>query len=367
MPVLIVCDGFRIGGIERLTLDQAYELSCQEISCQIIILSEKLPPHLDSFAKNEKKLINKYKIKISYFGGSRVSQLLKLYRILKNETSTSIISHSLRGSVLLWIIRIRLRKKLKIITTIHQLPTLSAPIQRTKRMFYSQFCDELYIFSLIAYNDWKYRMHKNLFLKLISTHRKLSVCRNGVFLPRLNIINDEVSKSLGSPTRIIYIGRLTKWKGLEKFLEIAQLEEFKKLKILVITSTKPDISLIQNSKSLGKRVEFIVGKSISEIKFSEGDVHLYPVSLGEKGKFVEGVSINVLEMACLGIPSLISMGGSKTWPELLDLGLIYEVDWNSTEGLLKLLNSENLNPSKVNIKKARTLIDIKNNLNLLLK
>jgi hypothetical protein len=71
-------------------------------------------------------------------------------------------------------------------------------------------------------------------------------------------------------------------------------------------------------------------------------------------------------MACLGIPSLVTIGGSNTWPELLDLGIVKEVDWSNlsevADCIIKLSTSRDVN--KIN--ECLGLIDIRNNINTIL-
>ena len=363
MKVLIVCDSLRIGGIERLVLDQAYELSVQGIFCKIIVLNE--PPHTgqDSFVKNERDLIENLKINITYIKGPRINQFVNLSKILNQVQFDFILAHSLRGGVLCWFLKNLLGIKTKIVTIIHQLPTLSAPLQRGRRMFYSQFCDELLIFSSSAKDDWNYQKQRNIIFKIIAQKKHISLCRNGVFLTRLNLIKPDSKNLYKGVKRLVFIGRLTKWKGIETFLEIAKMRELKNTKILLITPTSPDFYLDSLDESFRKRIQSIVGKPISEIEFRKGDLHVYPVSY-ENNAFTEGIGIGVLEMACLGIPSLVTKNGCRTWPELQNLGLVYEVDWSKVNTIVSTINKISIKPR--NISKARLVIDIKNNLNQIL-
>ena len=363
MRVLIVCDSLRIGGIERLVLDQAYELSTQGIFCRIVVLNEMPNTGQDSFVKNERDLIEDLKIDITYIKGSRIHQFANLLKILNQLQFEYVFAHSLRGGVLCWILKNIFGIKIKIITTIHQLPTLSAPFQRGRRMFYSQFCDKLLIFSSSAKDDWNHQKQRNILFKIIAQKKHISLCRNGVFLSRLNLIEPDSKNLYKEVKRLVFIGRLTKWKGMETFLEIAKMKALKDTEILLITPTSPEIQLESLDRSFQKRIKSIVGKSISEIEFKKGDLHIYPASYGSNA-FTEGISINVLEMACLGIPSLVTKNGCTTWPELKNLGLVYEVDWSKTDTIISVINKISIKPK--NVTKARLVINVKNNLNQIL-
>lgn len=72
-------------------------------------------------------------------------------------------------------------------------------------------------------------------------------------------------------------------------------------------------------------------------------------------------------MACLGIPSLITQGGSVTWPELVEMGFLYEVDWSDSKSLGSALKkAKSFLPNEDSIHRAKQLISIENNLELFL-
>jgi len=368
MPqILIICDDFRIGGIQRIALDQAYELNRRGISSEILVLSADPGLSTASFQKSEKELIKTLDVEITYLSGSRTQQCISLNKLLKKENYEYILGHSLRGSVLIWLLKFFMNYKPTIITTIHQLPSLSAPVQRVRRIFYSQFSDKLFIFSAIAKKDWNYRRKSNPFIRLISSRRKIELCRNGVYLPRLPFPEGNFNSQDKILKRFVFIGRLTAWKGLGTFLDLAQMPQFKNIKILLVTPSDPKEYLANLEKDLAGRIICEVGKSISQIDFCTGDLHLYPASPGANSRFTEGVSINVLEMACLGVPSLITKGGAETWPELVDLGMITEVDWSNLEAVAKIIEQDFTRPSITAIEQSRAIIDVGKNIDFLLR
>jgi len=367
--ILIICDDFQIGGIQRLALDQAYELNCRGLSSQILVLSAKPNSSTASFEKSEKDLIENLAIQITYLPGSRTRQFVVLKKLLSNEKFNYVLGHSLRGTVLIWFIRLFINNNFTIITTIHQLPSMSAPIQRIRRYIYSQFSDKLYIYSAAAKMDWNFLRERNIFIRLISSRRKIQLCRNGVYLPRLTSRDSNFKSNSITLKRFVFIGRLTAWKGLKTFLDIAQMPQFKNIEILLVTPTEPKELLNNVEKNLIDRIFCEVGKSLSQIKFYEGDLHIYPANPNstESQVFVEGVSINVLEMACLGVPSLITKGGADTWPELVDFGIITEADWGNLSEVAKIIERASIVPSSKVIEQCRTVIDVGRNLDFLLR
>ena len=358
-----------MGGIQRLALDQAYELNRRRESCQILVLGVMPDSLTSSFEKSEKELIESLGIQITYLPGSRIRQYINLRKLLVEEKYNYVFGHSLRGTVLTWLIRLVIKSNLTIITTIHQLPSMSNKIQRVRRMAYSQFSDKLYIYSAVAKKDWDLQRNRNPFIRLISIRKKIELCRNGVFIPRLSLKEINFESQSRTIKRFVFIGRLTAWKGLKTFLDIAQLPQFKNIEILLVTPTDPREFLINVDKNLIDRISCEVGKSLSQINFYTGDLHIYPVNPTaiDSEFFVEGVSINVLEMACLGVPSLITKGGSDTWPELVDFGIISEVDWSNLSAVAKIIDRDiTVPPAKV-IELCRSLLDIGRNLDFLLR
>jgi len=362
MRVLIICDSFGIGGIQRLALDQSYHLNKSNKPSEIVILSGTPRNGTATFQDNEKDLITKLSIKIKFLPGSRKKQFIELYKIINNGNFDYVIAHSLRGAVFVKLFRFRIKKKYKIVATINQLPILSAPLQRAKRFFYSQFTDKLYIFSAAAKRDWQNNKKKNVLFRILLSKKDVELVRLGVYLPRIpvkDIVKDVYSNT---PKRLVFIGRLTAWKGLQTFLDLAQQPRLNLYEILIVTPTDPKPYLLNFDDDFKKRITCIIGKSISQIDFNRGDLHIYPANYGKNSEFIEGVSINVMEMACLGVPSFITKGGAETWPELIELGIVAEVDWNQLSSVADFLENYSINFQNNKLQEIRNLLNIENNL-----
>jgi glycosyltransferase involved in cell wall biosynthesis len=214
-------------------------------------------------------------------------------------------------------------------------------------MFYS-----LFIFSSAALADWISERKENYISRMITIRREPKLCRNGVYLPRL-ILGQSKYNSEWAPKRLVFIGRLTEWKGFNIFLTLIKSEELKKFEILIVVPSDPSIEI-------RSRITFTISKSISEIEFKSGDIHIYPVI--NSSSYVESISINVLEMAALGIPSLVTINGSGTWPELVTNGLVIEVDWSNLEMVSSLITKMKFYLPRDKVLKTRELLDVKNNL-----
>jgi len=362
MKIALLVDDLRIGGIQRLCLDQAYYLSDIGIDCEIWVYS-KFDEDLESLENQEVDLISSKLIKIIHLSGRRREQGIETIKLLRVGSFDNIIAHSLRGSVISYLARPLIFKKYKILLTIHQLPSLSNFTQKFKRMFYSQFTDKLFIYSLAALNDWEKARRESLILRIISWKKTPVLCRNGVYLNRLPILRPRVSPN-SEVKRLIFLGRLTSWKGLEVFLRMSKINDLDDLKFLIISPTSPQKIISEVSNIDFEKFEQIIGKSLTNIELCHSDLHIFPVN--HQNEFIESVSINVLEMSVLGIFSLVTKGGMYTWPELIELGIVKEVDWNNNaEIVTEIFRLKGIKQSET-ILKIRELISIENNIKKLL-
>lgn len=364
-------ENLQLGGYQRLALDQAYCFSKMGHSVSIVSMSEN-DPIRDNFEKLEADLINKYRIKIDHCGGGRISQLNKIRKTINQSSSRQpIIVHSLRASVIIYVIRILFGRDFLILTTIHQLPSLSAPLQRLKRYFYAQFCDYLFAYSASVKLDWDSRLSNLPFLQKILFSKKIIVLRNGIFLDRLpESARDSVSNlNQIYPNRVVYLGRVTSWKGLSKFYSCVSLPELSKSKILMMIPSinSGNIEELMEPTAFA-RTTIVSGKTILGYSPSRLDIHFYPVEYPRNAKYIESISLNCLEMACLGVRSFVSVGGLSTWPDLADSGIFVEIDWNQLDDQLgpKLNSSkEPVGDDEINV--IRGKIDIQNQIDSYLK
>ena len=364
MKIYIVVENLQLGGYQRLALDQSYSFSKLGYSVSIISMSASDPLD-DNFERLEVDLITKYKISIQHCGGGRFRQLIGILKLIdQSDAKQPIIVHSMRASVLIYLIKLLFRRNYQILTTIHQLPSLSAPLQRLKRFIYAQFCDHLFAYSVSVKLDWESRLKGFGVARFLIFSKEINVLRNGIFLDRLpkrekNLVNDTNSIY---PRRVIYLGRVTAWKGLSNFYSCVLLPELSKCKILMMI---PSVNL-GNVKELMEpsayaRTTIVSGKTIVAYKPDPLDIHIYPVEYPRNGKYIESISLNCLEMACLGVRSFVSAGGLGTWPDLADSGIFVEVDWSKINYEIgsRLDSSKDL-LSDEKIGKIRAKVDIQN-------
>jgi glycosyltransferase involved in cell wall biosynthesis len=355
---LIIVDNLRIGGIQRLALDQAYGLSEMGIQTTIYILDGLPSSSEPTFIHNEASRIRKFKIELLGSQKSRFQHFLFLRRLLKNQGLLEVIlSHSLKGTVLLFLVEKITGRKSQTITTIHQLPTLSAPIQRFRRFIYAQTTWKLLAYSEAVRMDWNQRVSRNLFSRIFLGATKIEFLRNGIYLNRLPIRDEKMLLNL--KPRLIYLGRNTAWKGIDTFLDIARFEALENFDILFMLPSQSDLDLSSFDVAFRRRITVVEGKAIDSLVPRLGDVHIYPANYGPKSRFVESVSLNCLEMACLGIPTLLTENGLGSWNDLRGTNIFHQVNWANhldvTHAILEV-SQHNFDSSEIEFLRSKITI-----------
>jgi len=351
----IFVDNLKIGGYQRLSLDQAYALSDLKYSVTIIVLSPRLEW---TAAIIEKKELDLKKIELLESKSSRIALFQFISKNLPlSSADCLVISHSLRSTLVLRSINVLFRSKFTINTTLHQLPKLSHLSQRIKRLIYAQFTDNLYCFSKAAEMGW-YTQFGNTFEGVLFKYSKrIQTLRNGIYLDRLPA-RQPVNKGESRP-RIIYLGRLSFWKGLETIKKLAKSEELSEFDFVLMVPAISPKDLHELNKILGSRLNVIEGKSVASLKSQDGDVHIYPANYGSEVELIESISLNCLEMCAIGIPSIVTLGGLATWPELAETGLVQEVDWSKiNEVAIAIRLSQSFTISPTVLTSVRKLVDI---------
>ncbi len=363
----MVLDNFRVGGIERLALDQLFALSDMGISSVAYYRQEKATKHNPNFLELEAERIAQKGIQINAMPEGDFAQLRVLIHLLINNNFSIVINHSVGASVTLRLAKIFSRNRVTVKTFIHQLPTLSAPMQRLKRFLYALTSDELFGYSDAVVQDWNDRLDRNLLFRKLLGWKRPSVLRNGIYLnrlPKLQTPSLEGSKQV----RMVFIGRGVAWKNKEFIItSLRSMAKSQVRALLVLPSIEPEAKETLTAE-FGELIEFEIGKKIEDVIFTRNDINIYPVNYGPKAQFIESISLNCLEMACLGIPSLVTKGGCRTWPDLELAGVIKEVDWNQSKSFEIAMHSASQEKfESVRLNEFRSIISINNNLKEILQ
>lgn len=360
MRILIVIDHLRIGGAERVALDQAYELSDQDHEVSIVLLNPEAHKDNPNYLALELSILTAKNILLIHVEGGRFLQMKSAVKTLLSEKPELIIMHSLRGAVIFHSARRLIFHKVTMTVTIHQLPELSAPLQRYKRFLYAQTADWLTCCSPAMLDQWNFFTQRRRLLKLILS-RKIELLPNGVYLNRLTKYSENKNdlKTSAEPTnRLISLGRNVEWKKPDILIRtVAEIQSIgMPFELLIMRPSRNlDFEYLLRQK-FGKSVSFLYGRSASELTPRSGDIHLYPTKSG----LLSQSSINVLEMSALGIPTLVSGQGGFCWPELVALGLLIEVDWEDKNSFIAAIRQIN-KQKHFDIDRARDLVNIKKN------
>lgn len=334
--ITLVTDNLNIGGVQRLVLDQAYYFSELGFACEIISLNEIRIN--SSILEVDKDFFASSKITIHEVTKSNWEKLKFFISMLKEKKSALVLSHSGRGLLYLAITRRVLGLNFKLIGFMHQLPLMSSKTQNIKRAIYFTFADEVHAVSNQFKLEYDELRAKSLFYKIIF-RSDIVFNRIGLYLPRL--INSNLKSRLFEKERpLIFLGRLTKWKGFDLFCRLVT-EKFNEFPVIIFTSPdyfdeKNHLEFLSSSRRI-----VCLARSISSFSWESGAIHIYPTIYPSNPTYPMSISLNVLESCVLAIPSLISIEGFETWPELKNSNLIALTDWSSKgtfEAIYKMLS-----------------------------
>ncbi len=325
--IIFVAENLRIGGIQRMLLDECYQFLEWGYSTEIISLGKKLQEDDITTLDGESELITK--IRITFLPKRRFLQLIYLRKVILNnpEESTRFIAHSTTGSALLRIASFLALKKITITLLIHQLMTLSDEKQKRKRMYQATSANKIQFSSLQFLLDWQIELDNHRILRTILNSR-FSFNRMGIFLPRLNNFNSEPQSICKSVIpHLIYLSRISSWKGFETFSKISKEFLNEQMHTVIVTTQNANREIMNPDMFEPESVHICFNKSIVNLKKISQLIHLYPTNYGSNVRFPQSIGMNVLEMISCGIPNLISPDQLNSWPEFEGSCLIKQVDW----------------------------------------
>jgi len=338
--ILILVDNLRVGGIQRQVLDQMYLMSDLKIKSTLLVFDKVSTLKHSNFFKIENQFIKDKNLNIVFATSKVRDQIAIIKRLIETDETTLILDYTLSGSLKARIAQVFSTHKIPVHCIVQQLASLSDSKQRYKRMFMAQFSTHLFANSVNYRRDWMKYASKNLITKMILS-KKLSVIRNGIYLPRLNnskLVKNSLLLDKKIGVRFIFLGRLRAWKGLDNLSKIDKLLKNKSSFLIMTPEVEAQVVQMLENK-FGNRIEFMFGKTPTDYQPMVGDIHVYAVDYGDKFEIIESVSTNCLEMAYIGVPSLITKSGGDNWPELKANSLIFEVDWGNPESILSGVNS----------------------------
>jgi hypothetical protein len=334
----IIADNLRIGGVQRLLIDEAYQFHEWNCTPRIISLSSRLPgDHLPDLDMEFPKCKN---LEITYLDQNKISQFKFFFNLMREDNSPQIfITHSTTGAVMLRISSLICFKKVLIILQIHQLISLSDRRQQLKRILYSMCASHVLFSSKQFLLEWESVMSKKKCLRLIY-RKSLKFDRMGVYLPRLASSDFRKRKLCETNVpHLIFLSRVTTWKGFEKFKSITNQLDSSKIHTLAMTASNYRKDILNPDEFNTNHSHVVFNSSVTSLQLNLGSVHLYPSDYGPNIKYPQSIGMNVLEMISQGIPSLISKEGFESWPELRESELVKVVDWTNTDEVLRTVDS----------------------------
>lgn len=327
--VIVAVDNLRVGGIQRIALDECYSLIDQNIDFQLICFS-KIEEE-DSILFVDSNYSKSRQVTPLIISGSIFFKIIQTSKILKKiNKEVRVVVHSPSLSVIFFLSRILSNKRFPVLLWIHQVLSLSTYFQALKRVAYSNTADCVFFTTKQFELEWNLVIAKNFLLNLLKPKRSF-FSRIGIYYKRV-LSNDWEQDFSCSPNieHRIFASRITSWKGISKLLEVIQHnEDSPSHYILMTTHSYKGSKFFENLND--KKIHILTSKTPAHLKYAPRSVHLYPSDYGTKVTYPMSIGLNVLEFLVLGIPSLISIENFLTFPELKNCPLIRTCDWKDLD------------------------------------
>jgi glycosyltransferase involved in cell wall biosynthesis len=336
--ILLVVDNLRLGGIQRLVLDEGY--CFQDLGFSPYILTLNHTPIEKSILNSDFPFFQTRPIPILVSPKGLFTSFIFLIRTILSIKPNLVMCHAAQFNVLLRVARVLLRSNFRIHAFIHQLPTLSSFRQNLKHSIYYRFADQFSAVS-VQFKQEIVRLRREKFVYRVMYDPNIGFDRIGIYLPRLKQLQLTTKFSTSDLDRpLLFLGRIIGWKGFHTFCQIAN-EDFPRRGVVVITS--PEIHQTAYEPDFfgydWRRIYFSIG--VGSINWTNSAIHIYPSNYGEETQFPMAIGLNVLECLALGIPSIISQDNFVGWPELKGSILCVTTDWSRQDVIekIKMLSS----------------------------
>jgi len=364
--VYIVLDNLRVGGVQRLALDESYALSRQGKEVSVIILEEQVS--IDDMREIDGAFFRRHSLKLCFLPQGRGKQILWFIKFIRGENPNIILCHSARSIGLIRLASLFCWRQIVIVAFLHQLASLSSRLQKFKRFILFSMANQVRASSkqFILEFEATYKRCKFLTKPVL---KKMQFDRMGLDLSRIDWAqsNENLIKITDRPA-LIFNSRVTEWKGFKTFLELA-IELGSEFQYILITSRMAhQADLIAQFDGLPTAKTFY-GKNVSHFAWEVPCIHVYPTDYGKGVKYRQNIGLNVLECLSLGIPSIISHEGFESWPEFQSINSVMTTGWNINETceiVRKVLSSQNCQ-SKILDDYLREVIGIQQHLTRLQK
>jgi glycosyltransferase involved in cell wall biosynthesis len=353
--VYLITGNTRIGGAQRIALDEFYELSNREIQVKLVSLNPIIED--DDILNVDKNFPPVKDVTILAPGSGKLEQFKFFFREFReNPNKTHVVSHDFSGVLISRCAALARGKKITIDLYIHQLMDLSDSRQRQKRIFLSLFATNVYVSSFQFKSSWEDYL-KNSFLWRILYWKKIHFDRMGVHVPR--ILNTEYIKAKvceSSLPHIIFMSRITTWKGFSVYSEFTKKFVNSSVHSLILTTKNGRPEIFDENLFIDELNHVVYESGVSNLELPHGSVHLYPTNYGKGVSYPQSIGVNVLELLAVGIPSVISPEGFQSWPELEGSMMILTNDWSDEVDLeTQVLRLCNLTEAEVSAEVNRLL------------
>lgn len=355
--ILIVIDNLKIGGIQRLALDECYYLKDKQVPFKLIVLDNP-PKSENSMIEVDGDYFSKNGFDIKFLGEKNFVQILLLYKLIKSlNKNLTVVAHTVAGSLKLRIIGLLLMRRVRILLWIHQFIFLSDRAQANKRIWYSLSASKLLFGAKQFQVEWENYVNNKPFLKRV--YKKVThFSRIGIYLDRVLWNKHPSYKTVDSESNhILYASRITDWKGINSFIKIQEFMKDYSYTSMILTS-EDSFSKLESILPTNSKTEIVFNKCPSYFRNVNNLVHLYPTNYGKSLIHNQSIGLNVLEFIALGIPSVISTDSFQTFPELQDSELLLTHDWHDLNDIMLSIDKLLTIPINVRSKIAVSLQNV---------